>query len=229
MVHAGVQTGGRGQRRSAWHSQAGANLLASVVMAPHHLRASNSFLLSMMLALSAADAVSACTSEAPSPAVKWPNDLWLGGSKLAGMLIENHWQGNYWRWAVGGLGLNVGQTDFPVGLGATSLRKAGVDVEVYDLLHAWIDALNKWYAATFPGLQDRLVSAYHERLLGYHQWHGFRKPGFPPFRAYHEGVAPDGHLRLRTEDGRLHKFAFKEVQWLGLEHAKGPEHHPRGG
>ena len=213
---AGIQTAGRGQRGTAWHAAPGQDLTASVVIRPTHLGAGHYFLLSMVVALSALEAAQLfLPARAGTIQLKWPNDLVLGYRKLGGILIENHWQGRLWQWAIGGLGLNLGQTAFPEGLTATSLRLAGADTVPYRLLLAWLDALNVWYAYSLPGLQDELVSAYHNHLLGMDSWQLYRKPGENPFCGKVEGVSLDGQLRLRRRSGRSLRFGFKEIQWLG--------------
>ena len=77
-----------------------------------------------------AAAVAACeAAEASAPVqcrVKWPNDVWVDGRKLAGILIEGRPQEG---WAVLGIGLNVTTPEFPPELAdiATSLAIAAPD------------------------------------------------------------------------------------------------------
>ena len=80
--------------------------------------------LDEMLPLAAAVAVAdAVPGEA---AIKWPNDVWIDGKKLAGILVEGRPQEG---WAVLGIGLNVTTEKFPAELAetATSLRLAGIE------------------------------------------------------------------------------------------------------
>lgn len=55
--------------------------------------------------------------------VKWPNDLWLLGRKLGGILLELSAQGQRVEWAVAGVGINVNNPP-PPGVPAISLREA---------------------------------------------------------------------------------------------------------
>jgi BirA family biotin operon repressor/biotin-[acetyl-CoA-carboxylase] ligase len=49
----------------------------------------------------------------PNVSIKWPNDIYAGNKKIAGILIENNIQRFYqWTNAVVGIGLNVNQEDF---------------------------------------------------------------------------------------------------------------------
>src|SRR4029450_2511167 len=76
-----------------------------------------------LLPLAAAVAVSDAVPVDAS--IKWPNDVWTCGRKLAGILVEGRPQEG---WAVLGVGVNVTTESFPADLAdtATSLGLAGV-------------------------------------------------------------------------------------------------------
>lgn len=125
VVTAHEQTAGRGRHGRAWMAPPGRALLLSVVIRDLTEEAA-------LLPLAAAVAVSeACEAVSPvSCAIKWPNDVWIGGRKVAGILVEGRPQEG---WAVIGIGLNTeaGPEDFPEELrpAATSLlMAAGVAV-----------------------------------------------------------------------------------------------------
>jgi BirA family transcriptional regulator, biotin operon repressor / biotin---[acetyl-CoA-carboxylase] ligase len=110
------QTAGRGRLDRRWESPPGANLLASVLLRPRcdpeHLH-----LCTGALALAAIDA---CAAVAGITAVlKWPNDLLVGGSKLAGVLAEAEFAVSPPA-VVAGIGLNVAWPG-PEGAGGTCL------------------------------------------------------------------------------------------------------------
>lgn len=121
------QTAGRGRLGRVWEAPAGANLLATVLLRP----AIVSYRSLASVALAAREA---CTSVAGvTPDLKWPNDLLVGGEKLAGVLAETDGAGAV---AVG-IGLNVGWA--PPGaacLGAGVSRDAVLD--------AFLAALGEW-------------------------------------------------------------------------------------
>ena len=73
-----------------------------------------------------AAAVAVCEALPVEAAIKWPNDVWIDGRKVAGILVEGRPQEG---WAVLGIGLNVTTRAFPPELAeiATSLRLAGVE------------------------------------------------------------------------------------------------------
>jgi BirA family biotin operon repressor/biotin-[acetyl-CoA-carboxylase] ligase len=121
-VVAGRQSAGRGRRGRGWVSEAG-NLFASLLLTdpapPEHWPE-----LSFVAALAVHDAVAELTKPRKLQlAIKWPNDLLLGGSKFAGILIEGEGAG-----VAVGIGVNCAShpadTDFP----ATDLAAAGAEI-----------------------------------------------------------------------------------------------------
>jgi BirA family biotin operon repressor/biotin-[acetyl-CoA-carboxylase] ligase len=132
------QTAGRGRLDRRWESPPGVNLLASVLLRPG-CAADALHLCSGAVALAAADA---CAEAAGvEPVLKWPNDLLVGGYKLAGVLAEADFDGSRLRGVVVGIGVNVGWPG-PAEAGGTCLDDVGgraqsVDKEiVLDLLLA---------------------------------------------------------------------------------------------
>lgn len=100
VVTAREQTEGRGRRGRVWTAPEGKALLYSAVLRPLDER-------HLLLPLSVPIAVCAAAEELRDGVecqVKWPNDVWLEGRKLAGILIEAKPQEG---WAVIGVGLNL--------------------------------------------------------------------------------------------------------------------------
>jgi BirA family transcriptional regulator, biotin operon repressor / biotin---[acetyl-CoA-carboxylase] ligase len=111
VVTAGEQTEGRGRRGRVWTAPEGKALLYSAVLRPLDER-------HLLLPLSVPLAICAAAEQLRPGAectVKWPNDVWLDGRKLAGVLIEARPQDG---WAVIGIGLNlsIAPEEFPPGL-----------------------------------------------------------------------------------------------------------------
>jgi BirA family biotin operon repressor/biotin-[acetyl-CoA-carboxylase] ligase len=118
LVTAGSQSAGRGRQGRVWSAPPGRALLMSVVlreMPP---------LLALSSALAVADLVGG------DAAIKWPNDVLLGGRKVAGILAEGRLQEG---WAVLGIGVNVAvrPSDLPpeVAAGAAGLGLEPADIE----------------------------------------------------------------------------------------------------
>ncbi|MGD0794850.1 MAG: biotin--[acetyl-CoA-carboxylase] ligase [Dehalococcoidales bacterium] len=101
VVIAGEQTRGRGRLKRAWFSPAG-NIALSIVLYPDK---SGLPYLIMIASLAAAHSIESVTGL--DTRIKWPNDILLGGKKVAGILIENEIKGDKVEYAVIGIGINV--------------------------------------------------------------------------------------------------------------------------
>lgn len=109
VVFTHEQTKGKGQRSKEWVSEKDMNIALSILIEPKNLKVSELFLLSMMVAVGVRQFF---LNYAEEIEIKWPNDIYWRDRKAAGILIENVWQGNEWKFAVIGIGINVNQTDF---------------------------------------------------------------------------------------------------------------------
>jgi BirA family biotin operon repressor/biotin-[acetyl-CoA-carboxylase] ligase len=98
------QTAGRGRRGRSWLAPSKTNLLFSILLRPA-LSPNRVFSLTMALALAALEAIKDETGL--SCLIKWPNDLYVGARKLAGILTEFAGKDQHVEWVVLGLGLNV--------------------------------------------------------------------------------------------------------------------------
>jgi BirA family biotin operon repressor/biotin-[acetyl-CoA-carboxylase] ligase len=122
VVLAEAQEQGRGRVGRTWHSPPGENLYLSLVLRPprppHVLPP-----LTLAAGLAVFDL---CAALGLGPELKWPNDVLLGGKKVAGVLTEMSSEAERVLHVVLGLGLNVNATKFPPALRdrATSLRLA---------------------------------------------------------------------------------------------------------
>jgi BirA family biotin operon repressor/biotin-[acetyl-CoA-carboxylase] ligase len=138
VATAGYQTAGRGRLDRRWESPPGTNVLVSFLLRPQ-CEPAQLHLGTAAVGLAAADA---CRDVAAVDArLKWPNDLVVGASKVAGVLAEVDFSGGTPAAVVVGLGLNVGWPG-PPGAGGTSLAEArGSAVDPEAVLEGVLDAL----------------------------------------------------------------------------------------
>ena len=113
VLSAWEQTAGRGQRGNTWTSNAGENLMFSIVLKSPVLMAEDHFALNEIAALSVADFLSTYGIKAE---IKWPNDIYVGEKKICGILIENSFRGKTIPSSIIGIGLNINQRNFNVNL-----------------------------------------------------------------------------------------------------------------
>jgi len=152
VVFADAQTAGRGRMGRRWVSPAGKNLYVSLLLRPP-VPAADAPSLALVAGVALADAVEAAGVPA---ALKWPNDLYCGGRKAAGILAEMACDPDGVRHVVIGVGLNVNgmEDDFPPDLRetATSLRIcAGRVFRRVDVLARLLDAFGARYAEFLGG------------------------------------------------------------------------------
>ena len=136
VVLADAQTAGRGRLGRSFASLAGKGIYLSVLLRPDcdPVRCAS---------LTPAAAVAVCRAVkricGVEPEIKWVNDLFLGGKKICGMLIENVLCGDCVAYSIIGLGINI-NNDLPDELKdiATSLKKEGFAVDFESVLSTLI-------------------------------------------------------------------------------------------
>jgi len=190
IVTAAEQSAGRGRHGRGWTAPPGRSLLLSVVVRGLGL---GDALLPLAVPVAVAEA---CDAFGLRSAIKWPNDVWVGEHKLAGILLEGRPQEG---WAVIGIGLNVGTAaeDFPDELRgvATSLfSETGVDPGVEPVLAEVLARLEQQLA---KGAQDVLEAwRSRDRLLGrVVRWDGGEGTA--------AGIDASGALLVDTASGRV--------------------------
>jgi BirA family biotin operon repressor/biotin-[acetyl-CoA-carboxylase] ligase len=207
LVLAEEQTAGRGRQGRAWLAPRGRSLTLSLVV-----RADCEILELLPLA-SAVAVCEACEQVASVRCmVKWPNDIWIDGRKLAGILIEGRPQEG---WAVLGIGLNVDadSEDFQPELrpGATSLRiatRGPVDRE------RALEVLLARLAARLGDSGGEVLSAMRERDALY----GSRivwNVGDERFEGEARGIDEAGRLVVFDEAGETRTLDAGEVHLVG--------------
>lgn len=133
VVIADEQTAGQGRHGRSWMSTPGLGIYCSIVLPPQPL-------LTLALGLATAEAIGLDCD------LRWPNDVLLGGKKVAGILVQL-----VESQAIAGIGINVNHTSFPPELApiATSLRlHAGREVAATDLLIALLRSVDSFLAFT---------------------------------------------------------------------------------
>lgn len=212
VVVTSFQSAGRGQRGNSWESEEGKNLTFSLIVEPTFLPASMQFLLSEAVSLAVVDLLEGLGIEAD---VKWPNDIYIKGEKVAGILIEHDILGSNISRSIIGIGLNVNQMEFcSYSTRATSVAlQSGATHSLSQLLERYYVAFMSRYAALERGKVDELEREYHSRLYKLNELHRYTLPTGESFDATLVRVEPSGELILQHADNSLHSYLFKEVQF----------------
>ena len=206
------QTQGKGQRGKGWNSDRGKNILLSFVLRPHKLFLQHQFSLSATVALGAFDFFKNYAGDSCS--IKWSNDIYWCDRKAGGILIENVLRGNFWAYAVVGIGININQLEFPDSL-PNPISLAQITGKQYNALQLAKELLSfvaKRYKDLLEGNSQNILSAYQQVLYRRNEPCSFRKNG-QHFSGIISGVEPDGKLVIRTSSGRK-AFDFGEIEFV---------------
>ncbi|MEM9259156.1 MAG: biotin--[acetyl-CoA-carboxylase] ligase [Bacteroidota bacterium] len=213
------QTAGRGQGGNRWFSSPNANLALSIISYPDHLLADRIFSLTQAAAIAVAETVVAHLPEeqASKVRIKWPNDVYVGDRKIAGILVQNGLRGSRVSWSVIGVGLNVNERAFPEALANTATSLFLLSGSQYDrdqVADSLFSAFSEAYLLTDPATTRELTIRYHEQLY---------LKGVPAsylavatghtFQAVLTGVDALGRLRLKTPTGEQ-VFSLREVRFV---------------
>ena len=210
-IVAAEQTAGRGRRGAAWVSKPG-NLYATLLLTEPSPKASAPQ-LSFVAALALHDAVAASAPQlGPVLKLKWPNDLLLGGAKLAGILIEGESDPAF---AVAiGMGVNCAHHPEGTAYPATDLAAAGALVEPEALINALAAALARRLAQWAEGQGFAAIRAdWLKRAAGLGADIRVRLPE-REFSGRFEGLDENGRL-LVVEGGAIVTVGAGEVFGMG--------------
>ena len=202
LVWTDYQTAGRGCGTNTWESERGANLLFSALIHPTAMKATEQFRISMAMSLAIVRALEPLAGEL---SIKWPNDIYWHDRKLGGILIEHSLSGQHIRQSIIGVGLNVNQTRF-LSDAPNPVSLAQITGQRHDLAGLLGSVAERFTLDIDP-------ADYRARL--------YRREGTHPysdangrFEATLVTVEDDGHLILSDRQGRLRRYAFKEVAFL---------------
>ena len=214
VVAANAQSAGRGRQGRVWASPPGAGLYVSVVLRPdQHVVP----MLTIAAGVAVAQGIQAATGL--SSQLKWPNDVYVGPRKVAGVLAEasaNAGGGPAIRYVVLGFGINVMPAAYPPDIAplATCLeRELGRAVDRGLLLAECLSALARRYTELIHGRLAEVIEAWRGRAtttLGRKvRWEATGVP----VEGIAESIDETGALVVRTRSGTI-RVTSGEVVWM---------------
>ena len=223
-IRTDYQTAGRGQAGNSWESEAGKNLLFSALLKYEGIHAAQQWRLSMLVAVALWDALAKYLPK-DRLTIKWPNDIYFGDKKLAGILIENSLSGIYVGYSIVGIGVNVNQTKWlsnaPNPISMKEITGEEYDVEA--LMNEWISSMKSWDLRT----TEEIKIAYMQHLYRCDGWHKYveREVSVEPtqiaqrdikgaFLAQLIGITEQGELMLRKENNEEKTYHFKQIRFV---------------
>jgi BirA family transcriptional regulator, biotin operon repressor / biotin---[acetyl-CoA-carboxylase] ligase len=199
IVIAGEQTAGQGRHGHTWHSEPGSGLYFTIVLTPR-LPLDLLPVVTLALGLAVQEAIAqVCGAQAD---LRWPNDLLIGGKKVAGILTQL--DGTR---VLAGIGINVNHASLPPELSpiATSLRLAtGSEHAPEEILCAVAGGVDRM-VELLETEGTRPVLALFTAQSSYARGRRVQVdlPG-APLRGTTAGLTADGYLLLDGDDGRRH-------------------------
>jgi len=212
VVLAQHQKKGKGQHGNGWESEAGKNLLASIILFPHFLPAARQFYLSKIASLALIDFLKTKTGDV---SIKWPNDIYIKNKKVAGILIENSIKGQNLSSSIIGIGLNLNQALFISNApNPVSLKQiTGKDYDIEKIAGQIWDYIKIWYEKLMTESLIEIDAAYLNQLFRINEWAIFAIQG-RQFEAKIKGIGEFGQLILEDRKGNSSEYMFKEVEFV---------------
>ena len=212
IIYTNHQSSGRGQQGNKWVSEDGKNLLFSIVLFPDMIGPEEQFIISVFISLGICDFLE---KHIPGCKIKWPNDIYAGNDKIAGILIENSITGKRITHSIAGIGLNVNQLIFPDFFPSpVSLKKlTGKDHDLDLCLKQISVCLDKRYKELLSGHYAELRNEYTSSLYRMGEWHDFNT-GSGPLSGRIISVTDSGCLLIEDRRKHINEFKFKEVEFI---------------
>lgn len=213
VIQSDYQESGKGHMGAYWESKPGQNLLLSFVCKPSMVEPSNQFVITKAISLAMQQALEAITP-GHHVHIKWPNDLYTGGKKMGGILIECSIQGSKIDYCVAGVGLNINQmvftSDAPNPVSCRLLT--GIKHDLDHCRQVVISQMNLWLSMLKNRQFKQIDEAYLNHLLGYNRRMPFMEKS-RRFTARIAGVDKYGRLILE-EDRQSRAYDMKEVRLI---------------
>lgn len=209
------QTSGRGVDGSLWESEQNRNLTFSFVLYPHFLAIDAQFYLNKTISLGLFDVVEEMVGGLVPVRIKWPNDIYAGDSKIAGILIQNGVRGSRFDYSVVGIGLNVNQEVFhghaanPVSLKIIT----GSEYDLSDMLEKTISNLENRLVQLQEGKKPEMDRDYLEVLYRYNQLSSYQYKE-KHIQAKILGVNRYGQLQLEIPGDKIIECDLKEIRFI---------------
>lgn len=216
VFRADRQTAGKGRRGRSWHSEEENNLYFTILLKPE-LSPEKTSMLTLVMAYAVAKAIRECIGL--EAMIKWPNDIVVNGRKVCGILSEMKLEGMAVDYCVIGVGVNVGQKEFPEDIQemATSLSvESGKEIDCTLLLQAVLNCFEQAYESFMrAGSLAPLQKEYNTLLINRDRQVRVLDPK-GEYEGIARGITETGELMVETAEGVCKKVYAGEVSVRGL-------------
>ena len=216
VIYSFVQLNGRGQRGNSWESEPSKNVALSLVLHPRFLTIEKQFLLTKITSLAVADLMAEMLEDSCNPKeirIKWPNDIYVNGQKIAGILIENALKESSISSSIIGIGINVNQIHFSIKTATSLALIANKEFELMEVLNKLCEFFEARYLQLKSNKLESIDTAYLERLYRLNEWANYKSID-SGFEGKITGVSSIGKLQVEMRSGDLKEFDLKEIGFL---------------
>jgi BirA family biotin operon repressor/biotin-[acetyl-CoA-carboxylase] ligase len=216
VITADEQNKGKGRMGRTWSSPPGTNLYCSVILRPQ-IKPFEAPQLTFLSAVAVARAIEQVAGLKPE--IKWPNDVLIGGKKVAGLLNEMSAETDCINFVILGIGVNLNMTadQFPGDLRhpATSLyMETGAKVGRARFTALLLNELDRLYAGFLDHGFAQVRREWQERCNAGGREVVVSNHGCADIRGQFAGIDSDGAMQVQCPDGTIERILSGDVRVL---------------
>ena len=209
VIMADDQFSGRGQRDAKWLVKSGENLTFSVFVDNVNLSVDEQFYINEMVSLILVRFLEKLGLKSK---IKWPNDIYVNGKKIAGVLIENQIAGSTIKSCIIGIGININQIEFEGFTATSTYLDDGILRKLKEALFVFIHTFNSFWKDFSDENRKQTRSDYLEKIYRLNEVAEFEdKSG--KFFGQITDVLNSGELVIERE-GLIKSYNLKEIIFL---------------
>jgi BirA family biotin operon repressor/biotin-[acetyl-CoA-carboxylase] ligase len=209
-ITADFQLEGRGQRDNKWLSESGSSFLGTLIL-KIQLNPEDIFYLSKWAALQVSKTL--IQSGIQRVSIKWPNDIFVEGKKIGGILIENSWSDQKLHYSLIGIGINLSAN--PIANATNFSKHSDVVPSTVDFLQTVRNQMDSDYFLLEGNNWQEIDLQYHKLLFQKDDWKEFKiAKDKSTFTGKIIQVEADGKLLVEKEDQSLLGFYMKEIIFI---------------
>ncbi len=202
-ISADTQLMGRGQSGSVWIDNPGDSLLMTIISPVVKLSSDEIMKIHMTSSLAIKDFLS---NRKVNVKLKWPNDIYMGTQKIAGILSEANWKAGFCNRFFLGFGINVRSAPFGSAFMGHNFDPISLRQPIAIKIITQLNSLNL-----------NTLSEYEQSLFHWNikcVWQNIVTQRF--FEAKTTAIFQDGRMQLTFQSGEKRIVANGEVKWISL-------------
>jgi BirA family biotin operon repressor/biotin-[acetyl-CoA-carboxylase] ligase len=212
IIVSGFQSGGKGQRGNVWVSEPDKNLLFSLNLRPTFLEINKVYLINVMIGVAILQTLNKFIPNNKIE-IKWPNDIYVNDSKIAGVLVETFLGKGVIDNVIVGIGLNVNQTYFPLSTATSMLKEANKTTwDLSIVLEDLLLSVEAEYIKLKSGDTKSLLYKYQQALRWRGEIHQYQVKG-ENIDGEIIGINDKGRLVVK-HNNRLASYDLKEIRFM---------------